>query len=105
MAALRESGMLYEYEQERYDAINKWFNERLNKPSSFSRSSRPGAKNVALSWFKDTAKDHIEKMHEVVSILDAHDIPVEVIRSNRPGYIVYEDEFQVAAEPFQETVT
>ncbi len=32
-------------------------------------------------------------------------VKVEVIRTERPGYIVYEDEFQVTAEPFAETHT
>lgn len=103
MASLEDSGALHHYEEERYDAIYKWFKGHLKKPRTFSRSRRPGAKNVALSWFKDAAKDHIARMHEVSHILRAHGVEVEVIRSARPGYIVYEDEHQVAAEPFQET--
>jgi hypothetical protein len=38
-------------------------------------------------------------------ILESHGIVVDVIKTNRPGYVVYEDDFQVAAEPFSETVT
>jgi hypothetical protein len=35
-------------------------------------------------------------------ILENHGIVVDVIRTNRPGYVVYEDEFQVAAQiPYQ----
>jgi hypothetical protein len=44
-------------------------------------------------------------MREIVGILDAHDIAVDVIHTTRPGYVVYEDKYQVAAEPFSETVT
>lgn len=36
---------------------------------------------------------------------DAHGIEVEVLHTERPGYVVYEDEYQVAAEPFTETLT
>jgi hypothetical protein len=43
-------------------------------------------------------------MYELVHILDAHGIAVDVLRSEQPGYVVYEDAFQVAAEPFRETV-
>jgi len=44
-------------------------------------------------------------MRTVASILDAHGIEVEVLHTVRPGYVVYEDQYQVAAEPFSETVT
>jgi hypothetical protein len=36
-------------------------------------------------------------------ILEEHGIPAEVIETERPGYVVYEDEFQLIAEPFAET--
>jgi len=44
-------------------------------------------------------------MWEIVQILEAHGIVIDVIRTDRPGYIVYEDEFQIAAEPFKDTRT
>lgn len=105
MALLENSGTLHQFEEERYDAIYNWFKSHLKKPRTFSRSRRPGAKNVAISWFKDTAREHIARMHEVSHILHAHGVEVEVIRSSRPGYIVYEDEYQAVAEPFQDTAT
>ena len=105
MLDLELAGRLLPHEQEQYDAIYNWFRKNLKKPRSFSRSSKPHAKNVALSWYKDSATVHIAKMHEVSRILDAHGIAVEVLHAERPGYIVYEDEFQVAAEPFRETAT
>ena len=105
MATLEDSGALHDYEQARYDAIYTWFKKNLHKPTSFSRSRKPHAKNVAISWFKDSAKEHIAKMHEVSHMLRSHGVEVEVIRSGKPGYIVYEDNHQVAAEPFQETTT
>ena len=85
--------------------LRKWFKEHLEKPKSFSRSRKPRATRVALSWFKDTAKLHIAKMYEFAAILEAHGVHVEVIRTTRPGYVVYEDEHQITAEPFSETGT
>lgn len=105
MGQLENSGALHGYEQERYDVIYKWFNRNLRKPTTFSRSRKPSAKDVAISWFKDSAREYIAKMHEVSHILRSHGVEVEIIHSTRPGYIVYEDEHQVAAVPFQETVT
>lgn len=105
MSDLEHSGLLLKHEQEQYDEAYEWFRHNLKKPRSFSRSSKPHAKNVALSWFKDSAFEQIEKMRVLVQILVAHGIVVEVLRTERPGYIVYEDAYQVAAEPFKETIT
>jgi hypothetical protein len=44
-------------------------------------------------------------MHAIAAILHAHGVEVEAIRTERPGYVVYEDKHQVAAEPFKETTT
>jgi hypothetical protein len=103
MQDLEDENLLHGYELDLYKEIYQWFRQNLKAPTSFSRSSRPHAKNVALSWFKSSAADHIRKMYEVVNILEAHGVHVEVVRSTRPGYVVYEDEFQVTAEPFQST--
>lgn len=100
---VREAGVLHEYEIVRVKEILRWFNTCLSKPSSFTRSSKPHALNKAISWYKDTAKEHISHMRELVSILEAHDITVDILQTNRPGYIVYEDEYQITAEPFKET--
>src|SRR4051812_29952977 len=73
----------------------------LPQPVAVARSSRPNAPNRAVFWFKATAHEHLARMHEIAALLEQHDIRSEVIRSERPGYVVYEDEFQVAAEPFR----
>jgi hypothetical protein len=41
-------------------------------------------------------------MHEMACILELNGVCVRVIKTQRPGYIVYEDEYQVVAEPFAE---
>ena len=105
IVGLEREGVLLEHEQSHHNEIYTWFKKNLQKPRSFTRSSKPHAKNVALSWFKDTAVEHITRMHALAQILKAHDVDVEVLRTERPGYIVYEDAFQVAAEPFKETTT
>jgi len=53
-----------------------------------------------VCWFKDTAKEHIAKAREMSCILGQNNIHVRVIKTQRPGYVVYEDEYQVVAEPF-----
>jgi hypothetical protein len=102
---LKDSGQLNLHEQARYNIILEWFNQNLEKPFSLARSRKTHAKSVALSWFKNDAKEHIIRMWELGDILKTHGIDVDMIRTDRPGYIVYEDEIQIAAEPFQETQT
>ncbi len=44
-------------------------------------------------------------MHELKAILESNGCPVTVIREDRIGYVVHEDEFQAVAEPFADTKT
>ena len=89
----------------KYRELAEWFNEHLENPAKFNRSSKPHAKPKAISWFKDTANEHIAKAREVVSLLEKYGIHVTMLKTNRPGYIVYESDNQIVAEPYNDTVT
>jgi hypothetical protein len=41
-------------------------------------------------------------MYEMVEIFEKYGIIIEVVRRNDPGYIVYEDDIQIAAIPYRE---
>ena len=85
-----------------------WFNTNLRAPRRFNRTKSKGyyhRNGMAISWFKPEATEHIAKIREVGVILEDHGYAVEMIKTLNPGYIVYEDEFQVAAIPFSSTVT
>jgi hypothetical protein len=101
--ALRGSGRLPGYDHDRLTAALDWFDEHLRKPSRLARSRRPHCETDASCWFKSGAPEHLARMREVQHLLDAYGIGVDMITSRRPGYIVYEDAFQVAAYPFGET--
>lgn len=105
MGDLLDDGRLNEYERIRYKELYQWFNDNLEKPLGLARSKKVHAKNVALSWFKDSAQEHISRMRELIVILEANGIEVVTLTSEKPGYVVYEDDYQVAAEPFKETQT
>lgn len=105
LSDLEDSGVLLPHEQAIWEETYEWFRKNLKKPRRLARSSKFHAKNKALSWFKDSAKEHIAKMHTLAQLLQDHGVVVELIRTERPGYIVYEDPHQVAAEPFSETPT
>ncbi len=102
---LRDDGELNPEEEALFQQTLDWFDENLDVPRSLARSNKYQAKKVAMSWFKDKANEHIRQMRVLASIIAVHGIEVEVITSPRPGYIVHEDRYQVAAEPFKETRT
>jgi hypothetical protein len=103
--ALKESGTLSAQDYEQLEAIRNWFNEHLERPVRLALSPRPHAKDQAISWFRDTATLHIAKMREFQEVLERNGLAVQTIKARRLGYILYEDEFQVAAYPFSDTPT
>jgi hypothetical protein len=102
---LRVEEKLHHHEEQQHDSIREWFNEHLEKPARFTASKPPfyRKRNRAISWFKDTAHDHLAHVRELVAILEHHGVSVRMLKANRVGYIVYEDEFQIVAEPFADT--
>lgn len=88
-------------DHERVYEILKWLGDNLVVPSKFDRSSNSRKETRGLSWFKATASEHIKYMRELAEILKRHGIIVNVVSSSQPGYIVFEDDFQVVAEPFK----
>lgn len=99
---LLENGDLTRYEHRRLSELDNWFTSHLREPTRLARSRRYHAENKAVCWFKSSASACIDKLREIVSILEHHDIPVRMVKSTHPGYIVYEDEYQVAAEPYRD---
>jgi len=96
---------LHPDEEEQYVSIVQWFSDNLKKPTRFTASKPPfyRKKNKAISWFKDTAHEPLSHVRELVVILEHHGISVRMLKANRVGYIVYEDDFQIVAEPFSDT--
>ena len=102
---LRDEEKLHAHEEDLHDAIVQWFDKHLEEPRRFTASKPPyyRKKNVAISWFKDTAHEHLARVRELVVILEHHGVSVRMLKANRVGYIVYEDEFQIVAQPFADT--
>ena len=102
---LRNNNMLSEEEGAIFQEIRDWFNENLDEPTRFTSAKPPfyRKRQNGISWLKDSARKHIGKIREIVALLERHDVPVRMIKSARPGYIVYEDEFQIVAVPFADS--
>lgn len=103
---LRDHGVLEDWEATELGEIRDWFNEHLEKPDRFTASKPPFYRKQAraIAWFKDTAGEHIERVRQMATILERHGVVVHTYRADRVGYIVYEDEFQIVAEPFSDVI-
>ena len=82
---------------EELNELRQWFNQHLDEPVSFGRGKFP----KGICWFKTGATEHISRIREMANILERNGIYVHKIRTDRPGYVVYEDEWQLLAEPFR----
>lgn len=96
---LRDEGELSDYEYETLMDLLYWFSLYLERPDRFSRSSRCETYK-AICWFKSSAREHLAKIREMVLVLENNGMFIRMIKSPRVGYVVYEDEHQVVAEPF-----
>jgi len=97
---LYDRGELAAHELLWFQEIEQWFNQNLRAPRRLAWSRRPHAPLRAISWFRGSARDCVARMRDLVALLAYKDVLVEELRTDKPGYIVYEDEHQVAAIPF-----
>ena len=97
---LESQGELADHELAWFRELEGWFDKHLPRPQRLAWSGRPNAPERAITWLKLSASDHVRRMRELASLLEHKDIPVQELRTDRPGYVVYEDEHQVAAVPF-----
>ena len=95
---LRDAGELYDYESERLEAIYDWFKEHLPCPPFQSKLRAGEWTREAVAWFRAEAGEPIRQIWDLVAILREHGVPVRMITTEKPGKIVYEDDYQVVAE-------
>jgi hypothetical protein len=79
------------------NGLEAWFDNNLAKPSSLGRDKL----RLGICWFKTNASEHIARIWEMVQILERNGIYVKKIRTDKPGYVIYEDDWQLVAEPFR----
>jgi hypothetical protein len=96
---LRWSDGLPDYEFDALTELRDWFNEHMDSP--FEHLQRARRYDSAV-WFKPTACEHIARAWELVAILERNDVLVWTIKSQRVGYVHYEDDVQVFARPYDD---
>jgi hypothetical protein len=94
--ALLDSQLLSSADENQLRELLRWFGRNLPVPKKFDTDG-------AIFWFKSDAGDCARRIWGLVLALRQHSYHVDMFRTRRPGYVVYEDEFQVGAIPFQDT--
>jgi hypothetical protein len=102
-----DSGVSEEDRQELTECL-EWFEKYVKVPDRFTTSRSKGyyrRTTRGIAWFRDSAAECIARMHRIREVLAKYGHQVNVVYESRLGYVVYEDDFQVVAEPFSETRT
>ena len=80
-----------------------WFTSNLPIPARFKRSRKPNRQDRGICWFKSEATECMANVRYLVHLVREQDIVVRELMTDTPGYMIYEDDFQVVAEPFSST--
>jgi len=75
--------------------ILEWYNTHLKIPPKRYREMSPRA----ISWFKPQAKKSLRYTWDLVAVLKENGIPVDIVKTDDPGTVLYEHGFQVFAVP------
>ena len=105
---LRDDPALGEAQRKTLSETLTWFERNLKTPTRFNRTRSKGhyrRNTKGIAWFRDTASECISRMHVLKRVLESHGHAVTVVHETHVGYVVYEDEAQVVAEPFADTRT
>jgi hypothetical protein len=96
---LGDSGDINHADAMQLHAHLEWIQKTIPIPTRFARRRNGYHKEThGLSWVKAEAGEFVRHLHAIADILARYD--TVVVRTARPGYIVYEDDWQVVAEPF-----
>jgi len=93
---LKDSGGLPPWDESRLKECTRWFTVHLPVPACYKQGSVQ-----SICWFKQDAQDCVERIWDVVWLLKEHGFNPVMLTTARPGAIVYEDVFQVAAIPWR----
>jgi hypothetical protein len=94
---LLERGDVSSEQAGRLKAILVWFERHVTTPDRSKLNER------AIFWFKAMAEETNQHAWKLADLLKEVGIEVEIVKTTRPGYILYEDDHQVAAMPFRDT--
>jgi hypothetical protein len=83
-----------------------WIEQHLDVPDRFNRTTSKGwyrRETRGICWLRTTASEHIMAFRALADVLVRCGCQVSELRETRVGYVIYEDDVQVVAEPFRDT--
>lgn len=93
---LQRAGRLFAAEEVAWFDIDHWFRAHLPYPPFYEDGNSIGA----VTWFRDPLPDEISnRVDQLRIILADHGVEHDLVRSDDPGEIVYEDRFQIGVVP------
>jgi hypothetical protein len=92
---LLQKGLLTEEETVEYWKTRKFAEEKLPVPPFYSEGNPRGA----VTWFKENAfaEGFVAKVPFYFNMLRKYQVKVIKTKTDNPGEIIYEDDFQIAA--------
>lgn len=99
--ALRDAHRVSPATAERLETLLDWFHHNMSMPGfgTLPGSSRKAEAALGLSWFKNDASDALARAYDLTRLLQGQGYRIEILHSRRIGAILYEDDYQVVAEP------
>jgi hypothetical protein len=92
---LRDHDRLTRAEEEWLEREMAWLRMHLPAPGCL----REPDNDRAICWFKPDALRPIAKVRSIAALLDAKGVVVEMVTTDEPGTVIYEDRWQVVAKP------
>lgn len=83
-----------------------WIERNLDVPDRFNRTKSKGwyrRETRGISWLRASADEHVQAFRSLADVVARCGFEVSEVRETRVGYLTYEDEVQVVAEPFRDT--
>ena len=78
-------------------SLLEWFEGNLPLPDRSRLDDR------AIFWFKASQGELIRRAWELAWCLDQQGVAIAFLKTRRPGRVVFEDRYQVAARPHRDT--
>ncbi len=79
--------------------LHGWFNRNLDVPDQLAaRMSRFGPRR-GVCWFVGDASEHVSNARYLAWLLSEIGVPIDELRSSRPGVRIWEDPHQIVVIP------
>jgi len=85
---LRDSPHVEAADRDRLAENLAWFEKNLEAPARFNRTKSKGfyRRNThGIAWFKDTATEHLSRMHEIKAVLERYGHSVVMVDASAGG--------------------